>query len=262
MFTTIQLVFFDGEEILLIEKKKKNKSNHFQASPSSSSNLIQSNSLFGSRHLANKWEFIFGNNNDKTKKQRHNKNISKRKKTQVSSIQSPSSSEIKDHQKFMMMIKMKHLLCDPSTSSSHRKINNNNNINININNNNGHYDENNEDDKGDNNNKYSKNKSQGKIKKNWLRSLPLMMPMMIDDDEYDKEHRQILDKQQASLSSLYDAHHNIGNIRLFLLLDLLGGSNPRFFNTNLQTMDHFRRLVGIGMMMIIVIIIFFYLFKY
>lgn len=51
---------------------------------------------------------------------------------------------------------------------------------------------------------------------------------------------------KGKLATLEEDYHTLANIKLFLLLDLLGGSSPRFFNTNLQTSKYFKRLAKTG----------------
>ncbi|KAI2809382.1 hypothetical protein BLOT_000531 [Blomia tropicalis] len=47
------------------------------------------------------------------------------------------------------------------------------------------------------------------------------------------------------LMRLHNSYHSIDNIRLLILVDLIGGPNPRFFNTNLQTSNYYARLAQI-----------------
>ena len=65
-------------------------------------------------------------------------------------------------------------------------------------------------------------------------------PMSFEELCFDQEN--FIDKQIVPPWSV----NNIANIELMVLLDLIGSKNPRFFNTELSTLQYFHRLVKIG----------------
>ncbi|KAH9517726.1 hypothetical protein DERF_008368 [Dermatophagoides farinae] len=158
---TLQLIFFDGEEIIRSEQNalRRNKRRYKSKSP-------QSDSLFGSKHLANKWEKITNKIHEQRKRFATLANMTNMKRSS------------------------RYLLCDgqDSISAKQRLI----------------------DIQNENQNK----KKNGKITE----------VLIISPQDY----------------------HTIDGIQLFILFDLIGGSgSPRFYNTNLNTSQHFQQLIQI-----------------
>jgi len=164
----LQLLFFDGEEPL----------------PSNHHSTLTTNSLYGSRHLAQKWETNMRNNVDI----KHRTSKLKSKQKYAKKI----SSKVRQR-----LVRSWKYLCRRYPSS--RFVTNLNDITGNL-----------DDEKS----------NQGKRDPQWSVS--------------------------ETLARIQRTYHTISNIKLLLLLDLLGGSNPRFYNTNPQTGGHFSRLVQIG----------------
>lgn len=262
---TVQLIFFDGEEALLDENHGKNfhRARSLRSSVSSNSR----NALYGSRHLAREWELEAANVQNSTTAN-STQSSKKRKKKRSRQLSAETSSIFKSAAKLAATAEQ---LCKLSSAINSRPRDNYRSRRST---------ENDGDDEDESASSLSAEANEvvprgehedaaaaaavgggdddeviDSVVSSSARRHRLVVTDLDSSNDVESNHQSVQGGAGISQLALIEGasrllagnYHSLANIRLLLLLDLIGGPQaPRFFNTNPLTSRYFRQLAEIG----------------